>query len=70
MLDVANGTADPAQVTVVAKVENPINNSDLIVLKGGFSTSDHSYKFELRSDGTGEIIFSDFPGNQIIDTYN
>jgi len=32
----------------------------LIVLKGGFSTSDHSYKFEIKSDGTGEIVYSDF----------
>ena len=61
MLDVANGTAEPTEVAAVIEVENPVNNSDLIILKGGFSTSDHSYKFELRSDGTGEIISSDFP---------
>jgi hypothetical protein len=63
-LDVANGAGFTPQVNMVIKVievENPANNSDLIILKGGFSTSDHSYKFELRSDGTGEIVSSDFP---------
>lgn len=61
MLDVANGVAEPTEVAAVIEVENPADNSDLIILKGGFSTSDHSYNFELRSDGTGEIISSDFP---------
>jgi hypothetical protein len=61
MLDIANGAAEPTEVAAVFEVENPANNSDLIILKGGFSTSDHSYNFELRSDGTGEIISLDFP---------
>lgn len=33
----------------------------LIVLNGGFSSGDSSYKFELKSDGTGVIFYSDFP---------
>lgn len=33
--------------------------ADLIVLKGGFSTSDQSYKFEIKSDGTGKIFYSE-----------
>ena len=33
---------------------------DLIVLKGIFSSGDNSYSFELKSDGTGAIIYSDF----------
>jgi hypothetical protein len=33
----------------------------LIVLEGGFSSGGSSYKFELKSDGTGEIFYSDFP---------
>jgi hypothetical protein len=43
--------------------EHQINRTELIVLKGGFSTSDHSYKFEIKSDGTGEIFYSDFEGD-------
>lgn len=37
------------------------DGTNLIVLKGDFSSGDNSYKFELRSDGTGEIFYSDFP---------
>lgn len=61
MLDVANGAGEPTQAVETIEVENPVGNSDLIILKGGFSTSDYSYKFELKSDGTGKIISSDFP---------
>lgn len=32
---------------------------DLLVLKGVFSSGDSSYGFELKSDGTGAIIYSD-----------
>lgn len=38
--------------------------ADLIVLKGGFSTSDQSYKFEIRSDGTGKIFYSEFDSDE------
>lgn len=40
--------------------EEQTNKTGLIVLAGGFSTSDHSYKFEIKSDGTGEIFYCDF----------
>jgi len=40
--------------------ENQIGKTDLTVLKGGFSTSDHRYNFEIKSDGTGEIFYTDF----------
>ena len=40
--------------------ESRNNETDLIVLKSGFSTSDHRYNFEIKSDGTGEIFYSDF----------
>lgn len=36
------------------------DNAALLVLKGGFSTSDHRHTFEIRSDGTGEIFYPDF----------
>jgi len=39
--------------------ESRNNETDLIVLKSGFSTSDHRYNFEIKSDGTGEIFYSD-----------
>ena len=31
----------------------------LSVLKGGFSTSDQRYNFEIKSDGTGKIFYSE-----------
>jgi hypothetical protein len=49
-------------------LENGTNNekdaADLIVLKGGFSTSDQSYKFEIKSDGTGKIFYSEYHLNE------
>ena len=55
----------------VFAVENPFeievsqnnkqsNKAELIVLKSGFSTSDHRHTFEIKSDGTGEIFYTDF----------
>lgn len=38
--------------------------ADLIVLKAGFSTSDQSYKFEIKSDGTGKIFYSEYYLNE------
>lgn len=40
--------------------ESRNNETDLIVLESGFSTTDHRYNFEIKSDGTGEIFYSDF----------
>lgn len=34
--------------------------SDLIILKGEFSTCDARYKFEIKSDGTGTIFYPDY----------
>jgi phosphoribosylformylglycinamidine (FGAM) synthase-like amidotransferase family enzyme len=33
----------------IANGENQINKIDLIVLTGGFSTTDHLYDFEIKS---------------------
>jgi hypothetical protein len=59
MLDAVNAVEKPPEIEV-GKGENRIERAVLIVLKGGFSTSDHSYKFEIKSDGTGEIFYCDF----------
>ena len=32
----------------------------LIILSGGFSTCDARYKFEIKSDGTGRIVYSNY----------
>lgn len=48
----------PSEVEENEKLDDKTN---LIVLKGGFSSGDSSYKFELKSDGTGVIFCSDFP---------
>lgn len=39
-------------------------DADLIVLKGGFSTGDHTYKFQIKSDGTGKIFYSEFDSDE------
>ena len=48
----------PTEVEENAKLDDKTN---LIVLKGSFSSGDSSYEFELKSDGTGEIFYTDFP---------
>jgi predicted transposase YbfD/YdcC len=62
MLDAVTAVEKPFEIEV-CQSEEQINKEELIVLKGGFSTSDHSYKFEIKSDGTGEIFYSDFEGD-------
>ncbi len=42
---------------VLSKINS--NPSDLIQIKGSFSTCDTSYKFEIKSNGTGTIFYSD-----------
>ncbi len=59
MLDAVIAARKPSRMEL-CQSEERINKAELIVLKGGFSTSDHSYKFEIKSDGTGEIFYSDF----------
>lgn len=52
-----------AQESPIAIAEG-ISQSDgtnLIVLKGSFSSGDCAYKFDLKSDGTGKIFYSDCP---------
>lgn len=59
MLDAAPAVEKPFEVEV-CRSEEQTDKAAPITLKGGFSTSDHSYKFEIKSDGTGEIFYSDF----------
>ena len=47
--------------TEIGESEKQDDKTNLIVLKGGFSSGDSSYEFELKSDGTGEIFYTDFP---------
>jgi hypothetical protein len=59
--------ADASDSTKSANVENESDGeegADLIVLKGGFSTSDQSYKFEVKSDGTGKIFYSEYDSDE------
>lgn len=64
---VVAGVADSGNSPGV-NLENEPNDdkeaADLIVLKGGFSTSDQSYKFEIKSDGTGKIFYSEYYLNE------
>lgn len=59
MFDAAFVVEKPLEITV-CQSEEQANKTELIVLKGGFSTSDHSYKFEIKSNFSGEILYSDF----------
>lgn len=43
----------------VLKDKNLSDESNLIVLSGVFSSGESSYSFKLKSNGTGEIIYSD-----------
>ena len=44
----------------VRKRESNGSDPKLIKLKSGFSTCDSRYQFELRSDGTGTIFYTEF----------
>ena len=44
----------------VSQDEEQSDKAELIVLKSGFSTSDHRHTFEIKSDFRGEIFYSDF----------
>jgi hypothetical protein len=61
MLDAVIAVEKPLEIEICHS-EEQTDQTELVVLKGGFSTSDHSYKFEIKSDGTGEIFYSDFDG--------
>ncbi len=58
MFDVAAAACSvpSAEITSGEKLSD---EADLIVLNGVFSSGDSSYGFELKSDGTGAIIYSD-----------
>lgn len=57
---VATTAAKKSPESEIINEDNQVLKTNLVVLKGGFSTSDHSYKFQIKSDGTGEIFYSDF----------
>ena len=59
MLDAARAVENPFEIEV-SQNNKQSNKAELIVLKSGFSTSDHRHTFEIKSDGTGEIFYSDF----------
>ncbi len=60
MLDAgASAARKPFEIEVSQNKEQS-GKAELIVLKSGFSTSDHRHTFEIKSDGTGEIFYSDF----------
>lgn len=52
----ATPTASPAETAAGEKQTDKMNS---IVLKGGFSSGDNSYFFEVKSGGTGAIFYSD-----------
>ena len=52
--------AEKPREVEIASDENQTNETNSIVLRSGFWTSDHRYNFEIKSDGTGEIFYSDF----------
>ncbi len=55
-----SGVIEKPREVEIASGESRGNEAGLIVLKSGFSTGDHRYHFKIRSDGTGEIFYSDF----------
>ena len=59
MFEVNSVIADEPPITL-AEGEKQNDRTNLVVLKGGFSTDDHRYDFELNSDGAGTIFYSDF----------
>ena len=62
MFEVSFESAVAELVPKTQLIESPIitKQSDLIILKGGFSTCDARYQFELKSDGTGTIFYSKY----------
>lgn len=57
----AREDSKPANKKVESKSKS---DADLIVLKSGFSTGDHRYKFEIKSDGTGKIFYSEYDSDE------
>ncbi len=44
----------------ISRRESDSSNPNVIKLKSGFSTCDSRYHFEIRSDGTGTIFYTEF----------
>lgn len=63
MIDVNSVINDVPQVAL-AETEKLNDETNLLVLKGGYSTDDGRYSFKLKANGTGEIIYSDFIGDR------
>jgi hypothetical protein len=59
MFDVAVAAARRESPAEIVADEITSGESSLLVLKGVFSSGDSSYSFELKSNGTGAIIYSD-----------
>lgn len=59
MFDVAVAVARSETPAEIVADEITSGKSNSIVLKGVFSSGDSSYSFELKSNGTGAIIYSD-----------
>ena len=59
--------AKDASTAFTAEAGKPSDEADekspLIILEGSFSFGESSYKFKLKSNGTGEIFYSDFGGD-------
>lgn len=60
MLDAGASAAQKPFETEVSQNKEQFNKAELIVLKSGFSTSDHRHTFEIKSDFRGESFYSDF----------
>lgn len=59
MFDVYSVIANDS-TTAFSQSKKQNDKTNLVVLKGGFSTDDSRYNFELNSDGTGEVFYTDF----------
>lgn len=68
MFDVATVAARSAPPAEMGGDEALSDESSLIVLKGVFSSGESSYSFKLKSNNTGEIIYSD--GNTDVDEFD
>lgn len=56
MFEIATTAESPIEL-VKNEIEGNLLN--ITVLKGGFSTGDYSYKFEIKANGTGAIFYDD-----------
>lgn len=53
-------TTDTVPITRLNESSAITEQSDLIILTGGFSTGEARYQFEIKSDGTGTIFYSEY----------